>query len=74
MRPCPVSADGYGAVLIQENAGSGQGDVYAKRILEKNTLIASVHMPDDLFSGKSSVQTAIYLFQVNSARTKSMTS
>lgn len=56
---------GYGAVLIQENAGSGQGDVYAKRILEKNTLIASVHMPDDLFSGKSSVQTAIYLFHVN---------
>lgn len=56
---------GYGAVLIQENAGSGQGDVYAKQILEKNTLIASVHMPDDLFSGKSSVQTAIYLFLVN---------
>lgn len=56
---------GYGAVLIQENAGSGQGDVYAKRILGKNTLIASVHMPADLFSGKSSVQTAIYLFKVN---------
>lgn len=56
---------GYGAVLIQENAGSGQGDVYAKRILEKNTLIASIHMPSDLFNGKSSVQTAIYLFQVN---------
>ena len=56
---------GYGAVLIQENAGSGQGDVYAKRILERNTLLASVHMPPDLFSGKSSVQTAIYLFEVN---------
>ncbi|MGO5374314.1 HsdM family class I SAM-dependent methyltransferase [Bifidobacterium thermophilum] len=56
---------GYGAVLIQENAGSGQGDVYSKQILEKNTLIASVHMPVDLFNGKSSVQTAIYLFQVN---------
>ncbi|RBP97402.1 restriction endonuclease subunit M [Bifidobacterium aemilianum] len=56
---------GYGAVLIQENAGSGQGDVYSKRILEKNTLIASVHMPSDLFNGKSSVQTAIYLFEVN---------
>ena len=56
---------GYGAVLIQENAGSGQGDVYAKQILKKNTLIASVHMPNDLFNGKSSVQTAIYLFQVN---------
>lgn len=56
---------GYGAVLIQENAGSGSGDVYAKKILQKNTLIASIHMPDDLFSGKSSVQTAIYLFRVN---------
>lgn len=56
---------GYGAVLIQENAGSGQGDVYAKRILKKNTLIASIHMPADLFNGKASVQTAIYLFQVN---------
>ena len=56
---------GYGAVLIQENAGSGQGDVYAERILRKNTLIASIHMPADLFNGKASVQTAIYLFQVN---------
>ena len=61
----PRMQTGYGAVLIQENAGSGQGDVYSKRILEKNTLIASVHMPSDLFNGKSSVQTAIYLFQVN---------
>lgn len=56
---------GYGAVLIQENAGAGQGDVYAKRILERNTLRASVHMPADLFIGKASVQTAIYLFEVN---------
>lgn len=56
---------GYGAVLIQENAGSGQGDVYSKRLLQKNTLIASIHMPTDLFIGKSSVQTAIYLFKVN---------
>lgn len=56
---------GYGAVLIQENAGSGQGDIYAKRILKKNTLLASIHMPMDLFNGKSSVQTAIYLFKVN---------
>lgn len=56
---------GYGAVLIQENAGAGQGDIYAKRILEKNTLLASIHMPNDLFSGKASVQTTIYLFKVN---------
>lgn len=56
---------GYGAVLIQENAGSGQGDVYAERLLKKNTLVASIHMPSDLFNGKASVQTAIYLFKVN---------
>lgn len=56
---------GYGAVLIQENAGSGQGDIYSKNILKKNTLVASMHMPADLFNGKASVQTAIYLFQVN---------
>ncbi len=55
---------GYGAVLIQENAGAGQGGVYAERILAKNTLVASIHMPADLFNGKASVQTAIYLFQV----------
>lgn len=56
---------GYGAVLIQENAGAGQGGVYAKLILEHNTLKASIHMPADLFNGKASVQTAIYLFEVN---------
>ena len=57
--------NGYGAVLIQENAGSGQGDAYAERLLKKNTLLASIHMPADLFNGKASVQTAIYLFKVN---------
>lgn len=56
---------GYGAVLIQENAGSGQGDKYSKNLLKKNTLRASIHMPADLFNGKASVQTAIYLFEVN---------
>lgn len=56
---------GYGAVLIQENAGSGQGDIYSKKLLERNTLIASIHMPADLFSGKASVQACIYLFKVN---------
>lgn len=56
---------GYGAVLIQENAGAGNGLPYTRKILEKNTLIASIHMPNDLFSGKSSVQTAIYVFKIN---------
>lgn len=56
--------DGYACILIQENAGSGQGQPYTKRILEKNTLLASIHMPNSLFGGKASVQTAIYLFKV----------
>lgn len=56
---------GYACVLIQENAGSGNGLRYPKEILRNNTLLASIHMPQDLFMGKSSVQTAIYLFKVN---------
>ena len=56
--------EGYACILIQENAGSGQGGEYTKNILQKNTLVASIHMPNDLFGGKASVQTAIYVFKV----------
>lgn len=56
---------GYGAVLIQENAGSGQGNPCAKRILKHNTLVASIHMPAGLFQGKASVQTSIFVFKIN---------
>ena len=56
---------GYGCVLIQENAGSGNGLDYTKNILKNNTLVASIHMPADLFMGKASVQAGIYLFKVN---------
>lgn len=58
-------AKGYGCILIQENAGSGNGLPYTKNILEHNTLVASIHMPSDLFMGKASVQAGIYLFKVN---------
>jgi hypothetical protein len=54
---------GKAAVLIQENAGSGNGLPYTKTILEHNTLLASIKMAD-IFCGKASVQTAIYVFQV----------
>lgn len=54
---------GYACVLIQENAGSGNGLPYTERILKSNTLTASIHM-GDIFCGKSSVQTAIYVFKV----------
>lgn len=55
---------GYACILIQENAGAGQGEGYTKKILQKNTLLASIRMPYKLFGGKSTVQTAIYVFQV----------
>lgn len=54
---------GYACILIQENAGAGNGLPYTKNILKNNTLIASIHMAD-IFCGKSTVQTAIYVFQV----------
>ena len=54
---------GRAAILIQENAGSGNGLPYTKDILENNTLIASIHMAD-IFKGKAGVQTAIYVFDV----------
>ena len=57
--------NGYCAVLVQENAGSGQGDIYSEKLLKNKTLLTSIHMPSNLFNGKSCVQTAIYLFQVN---------
>ena len=55
---------GRAAVLIQENAGSGEGQPFAKEILKGNTLLASIHMPAKLFIGKASVQTAVYVFEV----------
>lgn len=56
---------GYAAIIIQNSAGSGKAKEYNKRILEKHTLIASIKMPTDIFIGKSSVQTNIYVFKVN---------
>lgn len=54
---------GYAAVLIQENAGSGNGMPYTENILKKHSLLASIKM-GDIFCGKASVQTAIYVFKV----------
>lgn len=55
--------NGKAAILIQENSGSGNGLPYTKRLLENNTLLASIHMAD-IFCGKAGVQTAIYVFNV----------
>lgn len=54
---------GYAAVLIQENAGSGNGEPFTRRILDNNTLVAAIKM-GNIFCGKSNVQPAIYVFDV----------
>ncbi|MDP3120244.1 MAG: N-6 DNA methylase [Sulfuricurvum sp.] len=56
---------GYAAIIIQNSAGSGKAKEYNKKILDKHTLIASIKMPIDIFIGKSSVQTNIYVFRVH---------
>lgn len=55
---------GYAAVIIQDSAGAGQATEYNQRILKKHTPLASIKMPKDLFRGKSSPQTSIYVFRV----------
>ena len=61
---------GYAAVIIQNSAGSGKATEYNKSILTHSTLLASIKMPIDLFIGKSSVQTNIYVFRVGEAHQK----
>jgi hypothetical protein len=56
---------GYAAIIIQNSAGSGRATDYTTSMLRKHTLIASIKMPIDIFIGKSSVQTNIYVFKVN---------
>lgn len=62
--------NGYAAIIIQNSAGSGKAIEYNKKILEKNTLLASIKMPIDLFIGKSSVQTNIYVFRIGEPHEK----
>jgi hypothetical protein len=56
---------GYASIIIQNSAGSGKAKDFNQRILEKHTLLASIKMPMDIFIGKASVQTNIYVFKVN---------
>lgn len=61
---------GYAAIIIQNSAGSGKATEYNKSILTHSTLLASIKMPIDLFIGKSSVQTNVYVFRVGEAHQK----
>ena len=61
---------GYAAIIIQHSAGAGKATEYNKNVLQHSTLIASIRMPIDLFIGKSSVQTYVYVFRVGEAHQK----
>ena len=66
-RALSMMEKGYAAIIIQNSAGSGKATEYNKRILQHSTLLASIKMPIDLFLGKSSVQTNVYVFRVGEA-------
>lgn len=61
---------GYAAIIIQNSAGSGKAAEFNKKILKHSTLLASIKMPIDLFIGKSSVQTNVYVFKVGETHHK----
>ena len=65
-----MMSKGYAAIIIQNSAGSGKATEYNKRILKHSTLLASIKMPIDLFIGKSSVQTNVYVFRIGEAHQK----
>ena len=65
-----MMSKGYAAIIIQNSAGSGRAREFNKKILKHNTLIASIKMPTDLFVGKSSVQTNVYVFKVGEKHEK----
>lgn len=69
-RALSMMSKGYAAIIIQNSAGSGKSTEYNKRNLKHSTLLASVKMPIDLFIGKSSVQTNVYVFRVGEAHQK----
>lgn len=69
-RALSMMSNGYAAIIIQNSAGSGKAVEFNKKILQHSTLLASIKMPIDLFIGKSSVQTNIYVFRVGEAHQK----
>lgn len=72
-RALSMMEKGYAAIIIQNSAGSGKAREINRRILQNNTLFASIKMPLDLFIGKSSVQTNIYVFKVGEPHEKDET-
>ena len=69
-RALSMMEKGYAAIIIQNSAGTGKATEFNRCILKHSTLLASIKMPLDLFIGKSSVQTQIYVFRVGEAHQK----
>jgi hypothetical protein len=65
-----MMSKGYASIIIQNSAGSGKAKTYNTKILTNHTLIASIKMPIDIFIGKSSVQTNIYVFRIGEKHQK----
>lgn len=63
-RALSMMKGGYASIIIQDSAGAGKAKEINQKILEHNTLLASIKMPMDIFIGKSNVQTSIYVFKV----------
>lgn len=51
------------AIIIQDSAGTGKAINTNKKILENNSLLASIKMPGDLFQPSAGVQTSIYILK-----------
>lgn len=66
-RALSMMRSGYAAIIIQNSTGTGKAKEFNQRILKHSTLLASIKMPIDLFKGKSSAQTQIYVFRVGEA-------
>jgi type I restriction-modification system DNA methylase subunit len=56
---------GYGAIIIQDSAGSGRAVTTNQAILKKHSLLASIKMPVDLFQPMAGVQTSVYVFEAH---------
>ena len=69
-RALSLMKNGYAAIIVQSSAGTGRATELNKAILRHNTLLASIKMPSDLFIGKGSTQTHIYVFRVGEKHEK----
>lgn len=64
LKAMDAMGSGKAVVLTMQSAGNGQALPTTSEILERHTLKASINMPKNLFGGKASVQTNIFVFDI----------